>query len=77
MSAEITGRIDCQCQLSGIPDLTLTFCDPSLLDDCSLHPCVRLRKFESERVISFVPPDGDFTLCEYKVSGDKLLQVSD
>jgi len=31
------------------------------------HTCVRLSKFENERVISFIPPDGDFELISYRL----------
>ena len=42
------------------------FRDPTLIDDCSFHPCVRYNKFERERVVSFVPPDGPFELMRYR-----------
>ena len=32
------------------------------IDDCTFHQCVKLSKFESERSISFIPPDGEFEL---------------
>ncbi len=28
------------------------------LDDCNFHECVKLNAFESQRVLTFVPPDG-------------------
>lgn len=31
------------------------------------HTCVRLAKFENERVITFIPPDGDFELLSYRL----------
>ncbi len=31
------------------------------------HTCVRLSKFENERIISFIPPDGDFELASYRL----------
>lgn len=31
------------------------------------HSCVRLSKFENERIISFIPPDGDFELLSYRL----------
>lgn len=34
------------------------------LDDCHFHPCVRLEGFESNRTISFIPPDGEFELMK-------------
>ena len=38
------------------------------IDDCSFHPCVRLGKFDSDRTISFVPPDGEFELMKYRTT---------
>ena len=35
------------------------------LGDVKFHQCVRLSKFEQERLISFTPPDGDFCLMSY------------
>ncbi|KAF9950164.1 hypothetical protein BGZ72_008130 [Mortierella alpina] len=38
------------------------------IDDCQFHQCVKLGKFDSERIISFVPPDGEFELMRYRTS---------
>ena len=38
------------------------------LDDCQFHQCVRLGKFQTERTISFVPPDGEFELMKYRTT---------
>jgi len=35
------------------------------LDDCQFHQCVRLTKFDTDRTISFIPPDGEFELMRY------------
>lgn len=68
VSSHVRGSIQCRSQLSGTPDLLLTFNDPSIIgDDCSFHPCVRYTRFEKERVVSFVPPDGNFELMRYRV----------
>lgn len=40
-----------------------------LLDDVQFHQCVRLGRFESDRTISFVPPDGEFELMKWVVFG--------
>ena len=32
------------------------------IDDCTFHQCVRLSKFDTERSISFIPPDGEYEL---------------
>lgn len=67
VSSEVSGVLEVNCKLSGVPDLTLTFVDPELIDDCSFHPCVRYNRFERDRVVSFVPPDGIFELMKYRV----------
>lgn len=36
------------------------------IDDVKFHQCVKLGKFDSDRSISFVPPDGEFELCRYR-----------
>ncbi|XP_041116961.1 AP-3 complex subunit mu-1 isoform X2 [Polyodon spathula] len=73
--AEIQGVIDASIKLSGMPDLTLSFMNPRLLDDVSFHPCVRFKRWESERVLSFIPPDGNFRLMDYQVSSQNLVAI--
>lgn len=68
VATEVNGQIAANSQLSGIPDLSLAFLNPDLLDDCSFHPCVRYNRFDRDRVVSFVPPDGVFELMRYRVS---------
>jgi len=38
------------------------------IDDISFHRCVRLRTFDSDRTITFVPPDGEFELMRYRIT---------
>ncbi len=38
------------------------------MEDVSFHQCVKLSKFESDRIISFVPPDGEFELMSYRLT---------
>lgn len=38
-----------------------------LLEDCKFHQCVSLDKFNKDRVIKFVPPDGSMELMKYYV----------
>lgn len=66
---QIFGVIQSDCRLSGVPDLSMSFNHPGLLNDVSLHRCVRISRFQRDKVVSFVPPDGDFKLLTYKVSG--------
>ncbi|KAM0786883.1 hypothetical protein ACM66B_002308 [Microbotryomycetes sp. NB124-2] len=69
LSASIAGEVNCRSKLSGMPDLSLTFTDPSQLDDCAFHPSVRFGKWSKDKVVSFVPPDGSFSLMHYQVAG--------
>lgn len=73
ISCEVNGVIQSNSRLSGVPDLTMVFTDPSVIDDCSFHPCVRYSRYERERVISFVPPDGQFELMQYRVQVQELV----
>lgn len=38
------------------------------IDDCTFHRCVRLGKFDADRTITFIPPDGEFELMRYRVT---------
>ncbi|KAI5207090.1 clathrin adaptor, mu subunit [Aureobasidium subglaciale] len=38
------------------------------LEDCQFHQCVRLGKFDTDRTISFIPPDGSFELMRYRAT---------
>ncbi|XP_074973582.1 AP-3 complex subunit mu-2 [Phalacrocorax aristotelis] len=75
ITAEIQGVIDACVKLTGMPDLTLSFMNPRLLDDVSFHPCVRFKRWESERILSFIPPDGNFRLLSYHVSVQNLVAI--
>jgi AP-3 complex subunit mu len=76
ISLDVSGSIQCQSHLSGLPDLLLTFKDPSLIDDCSFHPCVRYQRYERDQVVSFVPPDGFFELMRYSIAAEKRANFS-
>lgn len=73
--AEINGFIDCNVKLSGMPDLNLTFVNSRIFDDVSFHPSVRHRRWESERNLSFVPPDGQFRLMTYHIRTQNLVTI--
>lgn len=38
------------------------------LEDVKFHQCVRLSRFENDRTISFIPPDGEFELMSYRLN---------
>jgi AP-3 complex subunit mu len=75
---DVSGSIECQSHLSGIPDLLLTFKDAAIgcIDDCSFHPCVRYARYERDQVVSFVPPDGNFCLMKYRIAPQKSRNFS-
>ena len=53
--------IYCLC-ISGNPNKGID------LEDVKFHQCVRLSRFENDRTISFIPPDGEFELMSYRLS---------
>ena len=82
LSSEILGAIKMRSFLSGMPELKLGLNDKALLEaqgsaagkkgvemeDIKFHQCVRLTRVESDRTISFIPPDGDFELMSYRLN---------
>ncbi|KAI0314205.1 clathrin adaptor mu subunit [Amylostereum chailletii] len=73
IDSRVVGRVDSNSKLSGTPDLLLTFTNPKVIHDPSFHPCVRLNRFSQSKVLSFVPPDGRFTLMEYHFNPSQAL----
>jgi AP-1 complex subunit mu len=66
--------------LSGMPELRLGLNDKVQfensgrgknkaveLEDVKFHQCVRLSRFENDRTISFIPPDGEFEVWKHKI----------
>ncbi|KAE9406606.1 clathrin assembly protein AP47 [Gymnopus androsaceus JB14] len=78
--SEILGQVAMKCYLSGMPELRLGLNDKVAtessrsgakaieMEDMRFHQCVRLARFESDRTISFIPPDGEFELMSYRIS---------
>lgn len=75
VSSEVSGEVQVVCKLSGMPDMSLIFSNPHILDDVSFHPCVRYNRFEQNKVVSFVPPDGSFKLMNYRVKGQLQIPI--
>lgn len=84
LNSEILGQVKVKSYLSGMPDLRLGLNDKGIfnnestnknieLEDIKFHQCVRLSKFENEKVITFIPPDGEFTLMSYRLSPNQYL----
>ena len=51
----------CHCAAAAAPSR-------SLPQDIKFHQCVRLTRFENDRTISFIPPDGEFELMSYRLN---------
>lgn len=81
LRSEIVGCIKMRVFLSGMPELRLGLNDKVLfestgrgksksveLEDVKFHQCVRLSRFENDRTISFIPPDGEFELMSYRLN---------
>ncbi|KAJ7367872.1 Mu homology domain-containing protein [Mycena albidolilacea] len=66
LTSSVWGKIETNAKLSGTPDCLLTFTNPHVITDCAFHPCVRLQRWKRDSSLSFVPPDGHFTLAEYR-----------
>jgi AP-1 complex subunit mu len=82
LRSEILGAIKMKCYLSGMPELRLGLNDKAMfettgratrgkaveMEDVKFHQCVRLSRFENDRTISFIPPDGEFELMSYRLN---------
>lgn len=83
LHSEVVGALKMRSYLSGMPELKLGLNDKILMeamgrnmrgkstiemDDIKFHQCVRLARFENDRTISFIPPDGEFDLLNYRLS---------
>jgi AP-3 complex subunit mu len=65
--ALIRGDVRVNCRLSGNPDISMSFRSVARVDDTALHHCARHRVFQETGTLSFVPPDGRFTLMSYVI----------
>ena len=84
LHSEINGAVKMKSFLSGMPELKLGLNDKLMfeatgranqakgkaveLEDIKFHQCVRLARFENDRTISFIPPDGEFDLMTYRLN---------
>ena len=81
LRSEIIGSVKMKVYLTGMPELRLGLNDKILfentgrskskaveLEDVKFHQCVRLSRFENDRTISFIPPDGEFELMSYRLN---------
>jgi AP-1 complex subunit mu len=84
LHSEILGAVKMRSFLSGMPELKLGLNDKLMfeatgrsnqakgksveLEDIKFHQCDRLARFENDRTISFIPPDGEFDLMTYRLN---------
>eukprot|EP01100_Stratorugosa_tubuloviscum_P007343 TRINITY_DN305_c7_g1_i1.p1 TRINITY_DN305_c7_g1~~TRINITY_DN305_c7_g1_i1.p1 ORF type:complete len:458 (+),score=179.70 TRINITY_DN305_c7_g1_i1:100-1374(+) len=82
LRSDVVGVIKMKSLLSGMPELRLGLNDRLILEgsgrntkgkaveleDVKFHQCVRLSRFENDRTISFIPPDGEFELMSYRIN---------
>ena len=81
LRSEIVGSVKMRVYLTGMPELRLGLNDKVLfestgrgksksveLEDVKFHQCVRLSRFDNDRTISFIPPDGEFELMSYRLN---------
>jgi len=85
LNSTIDGCIQMKSYLAGNPELRLAlnedlvigkddnnnaYGNSVVLDDVSFHDCVNLTEFEAGRVLSFLPPDGEFVVLNYRLTGE-------
>jgi len=82
LRADVSGQVVMKSLLSGMPECKFGLNDKVLmersnrkstktsveLDDVQFHQCVKLGRFDNDRTISFVPPDGEFELMKYRTT---------
>ena len=84
LRADVLGQVAMKTQLSGMPECKFGINDKLLIknsstnpqkeergiqiDDIKFHQCVRLGRFDRDRSITFIPPDGLFELMTYRIA---------
>jgi len=81
-NSSIDGCIQMKSYLAGSPELRLALNEDMVIgkdqstygsvqvDDINFNDCVNLSEFESARTLSFIPPDGEFVVMNYRMSGE-------
>ena len=80
LSSQINGSVIMKSFLSGMPRVTVGLNDKIVLqnlgkdttnsiemDDLKFHQCVNKKKYDNQRIIEFIPPDGEFELMSYRL----------
>jgi AP-4 complex subunit mu-1 len=81
LNSSIDGTIQMKSFLSGNPPLRLALNEDLvigkgngngsvILDDATFHEVAKLDEFEKTKVIDFTPPDGEFSLINYRMTNE-------
>lgn len=84
LNSSIDGTIQMKSYLAGNPHLKLALNEELVVGkgasrgsygaveiaDCNFHECVNTEGFEDQRILSFLPPDGEFTVMNYRITSD-------
>lgn len=82
LNSTIDGCIQMKSYLAGNPELRLALNEDLVIgrgsgqygsvvvDDINFNTCVNLTEFEGARTLSFVPPDGEFVVLNYRMTGE-------
>jgi len=81
LASDVQGVVKMKCYLSGMPECSIGMNDKALtlnenigkkksisLADITFHQCVKLGRFDQDKSINFIPPDGEFELMKYRTS---------
>jgi AP-4 complex subunit mu-1 len=81
LNSTIDGCIQMKSYLAGNPELRVALNEDLSIgkdsryngvavDDMNFNDCVNLSEFDSSRTISFIPPDGEFIVLNYRITGE-------
>ena len=82
LNSSIDGTIQMKSYLAGNPELKLALNEDLVvgksaaggggveIDDCNFHECAKLQDWDQQRILTFLPPDGEFTLMNYRVTSE-------
>ena len=83
LNSTIDGTIQMKSYLAGNPELRLALNEDLIVgeasgrtygtakvDDMNFNDCVNMTEWETARILSFVPPDGEFSVLNYRVTGE-------
>ena len=82
LNSTIDGCIQMKSYLAGNPELRLALNEDLCVgrdsgrfgsvtvDDMNFNDCVNLMEWESARTLSFIPPDGEFNVLSYRITGE-------